>query len=656
MTYSTKDGVTIPLDIPEGEKKETRYSQPSFVRACRNNERIASVLDYFIYAAGKEGKGCKVVKVVRTHKQILQGINNPPSRKSLIRYLDSLNEWKLVLSQQYQREFTVDLEAIQEALLNPPQAESRSQRLQEKGGQVTTLQPFEKVDKLQPINVEELLQKVDKLQQKVDTLQLKCGQLTTFCGQVTTLQRDFETLVSFVQSKFSDALIITSNILPIITSNSVLSDDENHATSTIFENLMNGLSENTHPFSSDLGGIDSTNTQGGVTPTLAGSITVLEGGNSQGGTILTVPQEPQVNATDGLTDVEQVNVPLTSTKPSVAQHTATESTSSIQAHGESSNQATEQQATEQVEQASGKSLIAEGTTKNDTSNNTSDYGNSHHNSGDHRPDQSQANKNGVGLDARNDLRSDLPLPADLGDNSVNQTTKKPRGSRGKSAAGNEEKPQLSDEDKAKEAERKEKHRIIYSNIVQRRGGEVDPDKISLERKYVNKLIERGYSPERVDRFHQYLEEEDWRYCKNVGDKKRITSQTIFNEARTIEMTLDDPNYRPQKKKGNQRNGSSNTIHQFTPAPLPLASMTHDDACKLAHDAIVQAKQQGYDIQALAVPSTKVAEAWIVKIKWENVQNISVPLIKTREQWQKEFESIHEVLNMELTPVAERQAK
>ena len=30
-TYKTKDGVTIPLDIPEDEKKETEFSHPAFV-------------------------------------------------------------------------------------------------------------------------------------------------------------------------------------------------------------------------------------------------------------------------------------------------------------------------------------------------------------------------------------------------------------------------------------------------------------------------------------------------------------------------------------------------------------------------------------------------------------------------------------------------
>jgi hypothetical protein len=325
--------------------------------------------------------------------------------------------------------------------------------------------------------------------------------------------------------------------------------------------------------------------------TPAGSITAADGENSQ-----EIPadhnatQSPAIDEKQGLTQESAVIAHQEKETPEIAPQTQ-ETPSSTQTVKDLSNQATEQE-----QQASGDHRIATGATKKSA----------------------------------------------------------PQNPRRSKSAGKEEKPQLSSEEKAKEAERLEKHRIIYNSIVQRRGGEVDPDKIGLERKFVNKLIERGYSPERVDRFHQFLEEEDWRYCKTIDGKKRITAQVIFNEARTIEMTLADPNYRPSKK-GNQRNSSAMNARSVAPAS-PKASMTHDEACKLAHDAIVQAKQYGYDIQAQAVSSTKIEGAWLVKVKWENVRNIPVPLIKTRKQWEEEFQSIHEVLNMQLTPVAERQAK
>lgn len=335
--------------------------------------------------------------------------------------------------------------------------------------------------------------------------------------------------------------------------------------------------------------------------TLAGSITVADGGNSPAivdtSTDHNASPEPVVSPTMPLTESQGIVAPPDQDKPPVGEYSASETPSSTQVVKDMSNQATEQ-----GKQANDNSYSPKMTTNNQPAENP---------------------------------------PA----------TKKSRGGK-KEAQPKPEKPQLSDEEKAKEADRLEKHRIIYNNIVQRRGGELDPDKIGLERKFVNKLIERGYTPERVERFHQFLEEDDWRYSK-VGDRKRITAQVIFNEARTIEMTLADPNYRP--KKGNQRNSSVSNAYSVAPAS-PKASMTHDEACKLAHDAIVQAKQYGYDIQAQAVSSTKIEGAWLVKVKWENVRNIPVPLIKTRKQWQEEFQSIHEVLNLQLTPAAERQAK
>jgi hypothetical protein len=105
--------------------------------------------------------------------------------------------------------------------------------------------------------------------------------------------------------------------------------------------------------------------------------------------------------------------------------------------------------------------------------------------------------------------------------------------------------------------------------------------------------------------------------------------------------------------GNVRSFPSTSQQQ---PPVPAACMSHDEACKLAHDAITQAKQYGYDIQAQAVTSKKVEGAWIVKVKWDNEDGFVVPPIRTREQWQKEFKSIHENLSIQTLALAKREAK
>jgi hypothetical protein len=622
MTYVTKDGVTILIDTPEGEKKETRYSHPSYVRACRNNENAAALLDYFVYAASREAtdKGCKVVTVTRTHKQILQTLmsaNCKMSRKSLIRYIDNLNEWKLVLSQPYQRDFTVDLGVIQETLNNPPQVPPRikhSEGLQEKGGQVTTLQPFEKVDKLQPSNVEELRQKVDKLQQKVDTLQRESGQVTTFCGQVTTLQRDFDALKELVQGLLSGSPIITSNILPVITNKDVVVASHNALTFTLlteedFQDIDKQIGSTSQQNAPDPGGVITTQPEGtnhvntdthrnSYHSTHPGSLghsdntdthslledhtkaelsTTADERNTQQPTptdhnALESPaideKQPCVEGSGSLTSPTQ-------DKPPVGEHSASESTSSVQVVESSTNQATEQG----EQQGNGDSPIA------------------------------------------------------------TSAIEKPNGRRGKNAGKKEEKPKLEvvkTPPQMPPAEMAWGTRKCMQKFDARRGTLLIGTYAISQASTCAKGLAENYTEGDVDAVTEKMNNDPYWIARGGAD--------ICDVARNIHKEI-------KKIKGQNRPASSpSTSNQ------PAACMTHDEACKLAHDAVAQAKQHGYDIQAQAVTSKKVEGAWIVKVKWDNADGIPVPPIKTRKQWQEEFQSIHEVLSMQLMPVAERQVK
>jgi hypothetical protein len=89
-----------------------------------------------------------------------------------------------------------------------------------------------------------------------------------------------------------------------------------------------------------------------------------------------------------------------------------------------------------------------------------------------------------------------------------------------------------------------------------------------------------------------------------------------------------------------------TKQQSAPT-TPKASMMQVEAEQLACDAIEQGKQSGYAIQAQAVPSKKVAGAWLVKVAWPNDDGLTVPLIKSPAHWQAEFDDMHKTLNMEL---------
>lgn len=125
-----------------------------------------------------------------------------------------------------------------------------------------------------------------------------------------------------------------------------------------------------------------------------------------------------------------------------------------------------------------------------------------------------------------------------------------------------------------EETRKDYHRRIYAGIVKRRGGQLEGKKIGFERKWVNALIEKGYTPEQVERFHRFMVEEDWRF-KNVLDQKRITAKTIYDEAPTILMTLNDPNYKPPVHNGQKRPGERQQ------APMKTENNLDDVAARMA---------------------------------------------------------------------------
>lgn len=154
---------------------------------CYGNSRIADLLDYFIYGANLEAgyqdldESCKVVTITRKHKDILEKLNFNLSRKTLIRYLDLLNEWGYVSSQPYAKDFTVNGDKIQEAIAKPPQKPARAPReprtaADQKSCNVVDLQLSKVVEELQQkvvnlqLKVVELQQNVVNLQQKVDIL------------------------------------------------------------------------------------------------------------------------------------------------------------------------------------------------------------------------------------------------------------------------------------------------------------------------------------------------------------------------------------------------------------------------------------------------------------------------------------------------------
>ncbi len=161
------------VQFPEDEQIRG-VDRPCLEAACYGNPRIANILNYFVYEAGREISRLKmdrgktnVVPLQRTHKEILHSVSKV-SRKTLIGYLDKLNEWGYVASQPYHKDYTVNIKAIEAAFATPPVVEPHKRTFTRKSCKVTTLS-----EELQPSNVV-VEEKVVGLQHRVEELQLFC--------------------------------------------------------------------------------------------------------------------------------------------------------------------------------------------------------------------------------------------------------------------------------------------------------------------------------------------------------------------------------------------------------------------------------------------------------------------------------------------------
>lgn len=211
------------VTFPEGEQKRVSlYSRDSLTRACQGNERMASVLDYFLFEGSWEierqklPKGCKVVAFTRKHEDILKRLTFNLSRKSLIGYLDTFNEWKFVDSEKFRKHYTVHFDTIQTAIDNPPAPKERKPRTQKarKGCNVEELTTEDNAStlaqgcKVEALSMENdastLLQKVVLLQRKVEELQPYVEEVQRLGCTCSTLQRDFAALLERLEGQSAE--------------------------------------------------------------------------------------------------------------------------------------------------------------------------------------------------------------------------------------------------------------------------------------------------------------------------------------------------------------------------------------------------------------------------------------------------------------------
>ncbi len=211
---------TYGVTFPEGERpRVSLYNRDSLTRACQGNERMASVLDYFLFEGSWEidrqklPEGCKVVEFIRKHAQILKRLTFNLSRKSLIGYLDTLNAWGFVNSEKFHNHYIVHFDTVQAAIDEPPATKERKSRTR-KGCKVEAITTED--------NASTLVQKVELLQRKVEELQRKVELLQPLGCNSSTLQPAFNALVEMLQGHFPEVSILLN--CPLLSSTTQESD------------------------------------------------------------------------------------------------------------------------------------------------------------------------------------------------------------------------------------------------------------------------------------------------------------------------------------------------------------------------------------------------------------------------------------------------
>jgi len=133
----------VPISHSEGGT----FGRPSLCAACRGNEDIGVVLNYFTFEASLQAEREKTdlasveyITLERGLDEILKGIKpSRTSKKTLIGYHHKLQEWGFVVSHGYKQKYDVYFRKIAEAIANPPPQEKRKPR----GRHVSKLQSLQ---------------------------------------------------------------------------------------------------------------------------------------------------------------------------------------------------------------------------------------------------------------------------------------------------------------------------------------------------------------------------------------------------------------------------------------------------------------------------------------------------------------------------------
>jgi len=589
--------------VPLPEKEGGTFGRPSLCAACRGNEDIGVVLNYFTFEASVEVKNRKIdistveyIILKRMLDDILDGVKpSRISKKTLIDYIRKLQEWGFIRANGYHHTYEVYFHKITEAIQNPPPPEKRKPR----GRHVSKLQSQKlnlqsdtvKTTISTELEVKSTIQGdevVLKLQSQIVTLQ---SQIVNLQSEMFTLQSQIVTLQSVQSSEVApqgdldgkndalrlirdcnrllenirDNVVTRRNVFSLLTEDDYRTIDDlmsfnivaNATPSPLIENLYQSLDDTSPHYPPDL-------SKGSASPTPAQEPGFLQSSTS--------PEKTESHFLDNTLQSVTVRekqgsaectVPVTHSEnePSENALHSQETLPSVQALDESNRQATKQ----------GESDVRTGDTG--SSNSGLVEGDQVHRSqtpGSQSgvmvsPGNNPVTSSGAGESVRpqsvKQTSSDSPI---AGVTTNNPATQKSRGGKGRgkktdtpAAETPKITPVLTEEEKAY----KERCAGIYNQIVKRRGHEFNTgDEVKAERTIIRDQLAKSFNDAQVDRIHRYLAEED-KYWKLPENRIRISGPIIWRESNKVSTLLKERREDEEKRKGSSGTGATLTPFQ-----------------------------------------------------------------------------------------------
>jgi hypothetical protein len=193
------------VSAPEGTNAPSFLSVLASV--CRGSTDIASVLNYFLYAAALQVKKdgidkttiqsivvkCSLDDITAGILRVNRGTRKPFCKKTLIKYIAKLQSWGIVQSDGYRRTYEVIFTKVNDLIKNPPEAEKPKPRGKTASKQSTDCKnTISRKNTISQENKDEtialLSEKVVSLQSEIVSLQSEIVSLQSIVVNLQSLQ------------------------------------------------------------------------------------------------------------------------------------------------------------------------------------------------------------------------------------------------------------------------------------------------------------------------------------------------------------------------------------------------------------------------------------------------------------------------------------